>query len=129
MAPHVLRTAVEYDIPCVWLVWNNFAWAAIRDIQYGMFGGREIGTGFYKGETVNPTTPTSRRGRARAAPTASPSRVPTTSKGAVAHALRHRRPCVIDVHVDANVRPPATGTWQLPPIPYKEPVYGKPYVA
>jgi acetolactate synthase-1/2/3 large subunit len=33
------------------------------------------------------------------------------------------------VHVDADVRPPSTGTWQLPPIPYKEPVYGKPYVA
>jgi hypothetical protein len=38
------------------------------------------------------------------------------------------RPCVIDVHVDADVRPPSTGTWQLPPIPYKEPVFGKPYV-
>jgi acetolactate synthase-1/2/3 large subunit len=36
---------------------------------------------------------------------------------------------VIDVHVDADVRPPSTGTWQLPPIPYKEPIYGKPHVA
>ena len=50
-------------------------------------------------------------------------------KGAVELALSNRRPCVIDVHVDANVRPPSTGTWQLPPIPYKEPVYGKPYIA
>ena len=41
MVPHVLCTAVEYDIPVVWVVWNNFGWAAIRDIQYGMFGGRE----------------------------------------------------------------------------------------
>src|SRR5581483_6583299 len=31
MTPHVLATAVEYDIPCVWLVWNNYSWAAIRD--------------------------------------------------------------------------------------------------
>ena len=33
MVPHVLCTAVEYDIPVVWVIWNNFAWASIRDIQ------------------------------------------------------------------------------------------------
>jgi pyruvate dehydrogenase (quinone) len=48
-------------------------------------------------------------------------------EGAVETAVRNGRPCVIDVHVDAEVRPPATGTWQLPPIPYKEPVFGAPY--
>ena len=50
MTPYVVCTAVEYDLPCVWIVWNNFAWGAIRDIQYGMFGGRELGTAFYKGK-------------------------------------------------------------------------------
>ena len=49
MAPHVVATAVEYSVPCVWIVWNNFAWAAIRDIQYGLFDGRELGTAFYRG--------------------------------------------------------------------------------
>ena len=34
MVPHVLCTAVEYNIPAVWVVWNNFSWGAIRDIQY-----------------------------------------------------------------------------------------------
>ena len=37
------------------------------------------------------------------------------------------KPALIDVHVDANVRPPSTGTWALPPIPHAEPVFGKPY--
>jgi acetolactate synthase-1/2/3 large subunit len=32
------------------------------------------------------------------------------------------------VHVDANVRPPSTGAWQLPPTPYNEPAFGKPWV-
>jgi len=32
------------------------------------------------------------------------------------------------VHVDAEVRPPSTGAWQLPPTPYKEPVFGKRYL-
>src|SRR5215475_12919679 len=30
MVPHVLCTAVEYDIPVVWVIWNNFAWSSIR---------------------------------------------------------------------------------------------------
>ena len=38
------------------------------------------------------------------------------------------KPCVIDVHVDANIRPPGTGAWALPPIPPKEPVFGSKYV-
>ena len=32
------------------------------------------------------------------------------------------------MHVDAEVRPPSTGAWQLPPTPYKEPVFGKRYL-
>jgi acetolactate synthase-1/2/3 large subunit len=27
-----------------------------------------------------------------------------------------------------NVRPPATGTWRLPPTPHKEPGFGKPWL-
>ena len=50
MTPYVLCTAVEYNLPCIWVVWNNFAWGAIRDIQHGMFNGREHGTGFYQGQ-------------------------------------------------------------------------------
>ena len=57
MVPHVLCTAVEYNIPVVWVIWNNFAWASIRDIQYGMFGGRELGTAFYQGANQTPYNP------------------------------------------------------------------------
>ena len=129
MAPYVLCTAVEYNLPCVWIIWNNFAWAAIRDLQYGLFDGREIGTAFYKGETGQPYNPDfAAWARACGADGVTVTRSGDL-KAAVELALRNRRPCVIDVHVDANVRPPSTGTWQLPPIPYKEPVYGKPYIA
>ena len=48
MVPHVLCTAVEYNIPVVWVIWNNFGWVSIRDIQLGMFGGREYGTMFHR---------------------------------------------------------------------------------
>jgi acetolactate synthase-1/2/3 large subunit len=129
MAPHVLCTAVEYDLPVVWVIWNNFAWAAIRDLQYGLFDGREIGTAFYKGrsgERYNPDFAAWARACGADGTTVTRSQ---DLGAAIELALKNRRPCVIDVHVDAEVRPPSTGTWQLPPIPYKEPIYGKPHVA
>ena len=46
MTPHVLATAVEYGIPAVWIVWNNYGYVSIRDLQLGFFGGREFATSF-----------------------------------------------------------------------------------
>lgn len=130
MTPYVVATAVEYQLPCVWVIWNNFAWAAIRDIQYGLFDGRELGTAFYKGnqgpggERYNPDFAAWARACSADGVTITRSQ---DLAGAVETAVKNKRPCVIDVHVDADVRPPATGTWQLPPIPFKEPVFGAPH--
>ncbi|MEK9646816.1 MAG: thiamine pyrophosphate-binding protein, partial [Alphaproteobacteria bacterium] len=129
MVPHVLCTAVEYDIPAVWVVWNNFAWSAIRDIQYGMFGGRELGTAFRRqSENREPYNPDF----AAWARAAGADGVTVTKSedfaGALEAAIASNRPCLIDVHVDAEVKPPSTGTWQLPPTPHTEPAFGKPYV-
>jgi acetolactate synthase-1/2/3 large subunit len=132
MAPYVVATAVEYQLPCIWIVWNNFAWGAIRDLQYGLFDGRELGTAFYKGaqgpggQRYNPDFAAWAHacGADGVTITRSEDLAP-----AVEQAVRNRRPCVIDVHVDGEVRPPSTGTWQLPPIPYPEPLFGKPWVA
>lgn len=132
MAPYVVATAVEYDLPCVWIVWNNFAWGAIRDLQYGLFEGREHGTAFYKGkqgpggERYNPDFAAWARACGADGMTVTRSE---DLRGAVELAVKNRRPCVIDVHIDSEVRPPSTGTWQLPPIPYKEPQFGKPWLA
>jgi len=128
MVPHVLCTAVEYDIPVVWVIWNNFAWASIRDIQYGMFGGREIGTAFYQGANQKPYNPDF-AAWARASGVEGLTVTKSQDfKGALEHAVKANKPFVLDVHVDAEVRPPATGAWQLPPTPYKEPVFGKAWV-
>jgi acetolactate synthase-1/2/3 large subunit len=125
MVPHVLCTAVEYDIPVIWVVWNNFAWGAIRDIQYGVFDGREIGTAFYAGPNGEPYNPDF----AAMARSCGVSAVTITRSedfaGAMEVAIKSNRPYLIDVHVDANVRPPATGAWSLPPLPHKEPVFGQ----
>jgi acetolactate synthase-1/2/3 large subunit len=129
MVPHVLCTAVEYDIAAVWVVWNNFSWAAIRDLQYAYFDGREIGTGFYQGpgqkKAYNPDFAAWARAAGVEGFTVTKSE---DFKGALAHAVALNQPCLIDVHVDANIRPPGTGAWALPPIPHKEPVFGAKYV-
>lgn len=129
MAPYVLCTAVELNLPVVWIIWNNFAWGAIRDLQYGLFDGREIGTAFYNGATGERYNPDfAAWARAAGADGYTVTR-PQDFGATVQQALKNKRPCVIDVHVDADVRPPSTGTWQLPPIPFKEPIYGKPFKA
>lgn len=130
MTPYVVMTAVEYDLPCIWVVWNNFAWAAIRDIQLGMFDGREHGTAFYRGQDrTRPYNPDfAAWARACGADGVTVTRSEDLA-GALEQAIRNNRPCVLDVHVDDKVKPPSTGTWQLPPTPYKEPLFGKPWVA
>jgi acetolactate synthase-1/2/3 large subunit len=124
MVPHVLCTAVEYDIPAVWVVWNNFAWAAIRDLQYAYFDGREIGTGFYHGAPRAPYNPDFAAMARACGVTGIQVTASTDFKPALAHAISLGKPCLIDVHVDAEVRPPSTGAWALPPLPHKEPLFG-----
>jgi acetolactate synthase-1/2/3 large subunit len=125
MTPHVLCTAVEYDIPVVWVIWNNFAWGAIRDIQHGMFGGREIGTAFYSGPNQQPYNPNF----AALARSCGVEGITVKHSDEFADALQRAlslgKPCVLDVHVNADIRPPATGTWQLPPTPFMEPRFGE----
>jgi len=128
MVPHVLCTAVEYDIPVVWVIWNNFGWVSIRDIQLGMFGGREHGTMFFQGANKKPYNPDF-----AAWAKASGVDALTVSKSedfgsALEHAIKANKPFLLDVHVDAEVRPPSTGAWELPPTPYKEPVFGQRFI-
>ncbi len=125
MRPDVLCTAVEYDIPAVWLIWNNFGYAAIRDIQLGMFAKREIATSFVRekdGRLINPDFAALAR-----ACGVDGIRVERAADldGALEHAIRAGKPFVLDVHVDRDIRPPGVGTWELPPLPYGEPAFGK----
>jgi acetolactate synthase I/II/III large subunit len=125
MVPHVLCTAVEYNIPVVWVIWNNFGWMSIRDIQMGMFGGRELGTAFYQGANKTPYNPDFAAWARAAGVEAMTITKSQDFKGALEHAVKANKPFLLDVHVDAEVKPPSTGTWQLPPTPYREPAFGK----
>ncbi len=125
MVPHVLCTAVEYNIAVVWVIWNNFGWVSIRDIQLGLFGGREHGTMFHQGDNKKPYNPDFAAWARAAGVDALTVTRSEDFRGALEHAVKANKPYLLDVHVDAEVRPPSTGTWQLPPTPYKEPVFGQ----
>ncbi len=124
MVPYVLCTAMEYDIPVVWVVWNNFAWGAIRDLQYGYFDGREYGTAFHQGANRTPYNPDFAAWARAAGVDGYTVKRPGDFAATLEEAVRSNRPALIDVHVDADIRPPATGTWELPPLTLKEPVFG-----
>jgi acetolactate synthase I/II/III large subunit len=128
MVPHVLCTAVEYNIPVVWVIWNNFGWVSIRDIQLGMFGGREHGTMFHQGANKKPYNPDFAAWAKAAGVDALTVTKSQDFRGALEHAVKANKPYLLDVHVDAEVRPPSTGAWQLPPTPYKEPVFGQRFI-
>jgi acetolactate synthase-1/2/3 large subunit len=125
MTPHALATAVEYDIPVVWVVWNNSGFCSIRDIQHGMFGGRELATAFEiqrTGESYSPDFAMMARSMGVAS-----HRVTHASEveDAISTAIRANRPYLVEVPVDREIRPIGTGSWDLPPLPNPEPNFLK----
>ena len=125
MHANAVATAVEYDIPAVWVVWNNAGYGSIRGQQAAFFGpDREIATRFRRAATGELySTDISAIARAMGADGAridSPDEV----ADAVEAAIKSDRPTVLDVRVDAATAAPATGSWDLPPLPGPVPDYG-----
>ena len=122
MHASVLGTAVENAIPAVWVVWNNYGYASIRDLQRGAFG-KETTTMFSRQQTGEPFSPD----YAALARACGAEGIRVTAPGelgdALAAAVRSDRPTVVDVVVDPSAGPIATGTWQLPPLAHPEPNY------
>jgi acetolactate synthase-1/2/3 large subunit len=125
MTPHALLTAVEYDIPVVWLVWNNNGYCSIRDIQHGMFAGRELATGFQK-DSSKAFHSADFAMMAKACGVAS-HRIGHASEleDALRTAVAANRPYLVEVPVDRDIRPIGTGSWELPPLPAPEPNFLK----
>src|SRR3546814_20349547 len=105
MVPHVLCSDCEDDIPGVWVVWNNVAWAAIRDLQYAYFDGREIGTAFYQGPNRKPYNPDFAAWARAAGVEAFTVTRSEDFAGVLAQAVALNRTARIEVHVDTAIRP------------------------
>ena len=127
MHANVLGTAVEYDLPVVWVVWNNYAYASIRGLQRCYLGGRELATDFHHpktGERYNPDF-------AAMACSAGVEGVRVDRAADLAEAVRSgvaaNKPYLIDVDIAADVNPAGAGVWELPGLGQSKPSIGTRY--
>jgi acetolactate synthase-1/2/3 large subunit len=127
MYPNVLSTAVEYDIPAVWVVWNNFAYASIRGLQRGYLGGRELATDFRDPKTGLPYNPDfAAMARSTGVEAVSIDRAADLGD-AIRTAISSGRPYLIDAKIAADKNPGGAGVWELPGLGVGKPVIGKRY--
>ncbi|HWC80357.1 MAG TPA: thiamine pyrophosphate-binding protein [Pseudonocardiaceae bacterium] len=127
MFPSAVATAVEYDIPAVWIVWNNGGFVSIRDQQSLYFGAsRQLATSFRHAKDQSPYSPdfaALARGMGAEGLTVTE---PADLGSAFKTALDLHRPVVVDVRVDDAVGMPSAATWALPPLAHPEPSFGWP---
>jgi acetolactate synthase-1/2/3 large subunit len=124
MWPSAVLTAVEYNIPQVWLVWNNYGYVVIRDQQLGFFGKtRELACSFTdpKGQLYSADYAAMARSMGATGVTVEK---PADLAPQLEAAIASNKPVVLDVRVDRESRPLASGSWELPPIPPPLPNFG-----
>ncbi len=128
MHANVLGTAVEYDIPAIWVVWNNYAYGSIRGLQRGYLDNRELATDFHhpgSGEPYNPDF-------AAMARSAGVEGVSIDRPGDLGDAIRagiaSGKPYLIDANIDGDLNPPGAGVWELPGLGVNRPAIGERYV-
>lgn len=120
----VLGTAVEYNIPAVWVVWNNYAYASIRGLQRGYLDGRELATDFKHPETGAPYNPDF-AAMARSCGVEGVSiEDPTDLGDAIKHAIAQNKPFLIDANIGADKNPGGAGVWELPGMGRSSPMFG-----
>ncbi len=127
MHASVLGTAVEYKIPVVWVVWNNYAYASIRGLQRGYLDGRELATDFKHPDTGAPYNPDF----AAMARSAGIDGVRVDRAADLGDAVRAGiatgRPYLIDAHISADHNPGGAGVWELPGLGQSKPAIGGRY--
>jgi acetolactate synthase I/II/III large subunit len=124
MNASAVLTAVEYEIPVVWVVWNNGGYSVIRDQQLGYFGqGRELATMFRGKHGGLASADYAAMARSMGAQGFKVEK-PNDLAGQLEAAIASNRPTVLDVRVDPDIRPLSTGSWDLPPLPPPNPNFG-----
>ncbi|MCG8543907.1 MAG: thiamine pyrophosphate-binding protein, partial [Alphaproteobacteria bacterium] len=105
MHASVLGTAVEYEIPVVWVVWNNYAYASIRGLQRGYLDGRELATDFKHPQTGAPYSPDfAAMAKSAGVDAVSVDRAGDLSE-AVQAAVAADKPFLIDANIAADANP------------------------
>lgn len=127
MHANVLATAFEYNIPVVYVVWNNYAYASIRGLQRGYLDGRELATDFRDPATQTPYNPDF----AALARAAGIEGVSVDKAADLAEAVRtgiaSGKPYVIDANIGGDLNPGGAGVWELPGLGRSKPAIGGRY--
>ncbi len=116
MTVQELATAVQYDLPVVYVVANNAGWIAIRDLQAAVYGPeRAAGAEFLKdGRPISPDLAAIARGFGCYAERIS---APEEVRPALERAFASAQPAVIEVLVERDYPlsgSPAVGWWDVP---------------
>ena len=128
MHANVLGTAVEYDIPAVWVVWNNYAYGSIRGLQRGYLDNRQLATDFHHPESGKPYNPDF-AAMARSAGVEGGSIDRPGDLGDVIRAgIASGKPYLIDANIGGDLNPPGAGVWELPGLGVNRPAIGEGYV-
>ena len=128
MHANVLGTAVEYDIPAIWVVWNNYAYGSIRGLQRGYLNNRELATDFHhpgSGEPYNPDF--AAMARSAGVEGVSIDR-PSDLGDAIRAGIASGKPYLIDANIGGDLNPPGAGVWELPGLGINRPAIGERYV-
>jgi len=121
---------VEYSIPVVWVVWNNYSFLSIRDLQRAYFEKKELATSFchdhfadrsIKDPTGKPYNPDFVALAKAHGADAIRVEKPGDIGPAIEHAIKAEKPYVVDVIVDTEAGSPSIGTWEFQPFPPPEP--------
>ena len=128
MHANVLGTAVEYDIPAIWVVWNNYAYGSIRGLQRGYLDNRELATDFHHPGSDKPYNPDF----AAMARSAGVEGVSIDRPGDLGDAIRagiaSGKPYLIDANIGGDLNPPGAGVWELPGLGINRPAIGERYI-
>jgi len=116
MTVQELATAVQYNVPAVYVVANNVGWIAIRDLQAAVYGEeRAVGAEFLKdGAPVTPDLAAVARAFGCHAERIS---APDEVRPALERAFAAGVPAVVEVMVERNYPlsgSPAVGWWDVP---------------
>ncbi len=127
MHASVLGTAVEYNIPVVWVVWNNYAYASIRGLQRGYLDGRELATDFKRPDTGAPYSPDFAAMARSAGIDGVRIDRPADLGDAMRAGIATGRPYLIDANIGADTNPGGAGVWELPGLGRSKPAIGGRY--
>jgi acetolactate synthase-1/2/3 large subunit len=127
MHANVLATAYEYNIPVVYVVWNNYAFASIRGLQRGYLDGRELATDFRDPETQNPYNPDFAVLAKAAGIDGVRVDKATDLADAIRAAVASGKPYVIDANIGGDLNPGGAGVWELPGLGRSKPAIGGQY--